>query len=161
MTMTNTTSDYDDFSPQEPSDMSDLARQWSESHFKPSPEKNSNFVSQLNIDSRYVSVYFGFSKSYKLKPVEAMLAALVESLSRAEGTTCFMGKEKMAGLLNVSPPTIFHALTVLRKKEIIEKFTSSKNFRGWRLTGPASDKLQYCWKMVDQAYKERNKKTAK
>ena len=78
-----------------------------------------------------------------MKPVEAMLAALVESLSRAEGTTCFMGKEKMAGLLNVSPPTIFHALTVLRKKEIIEKFTSSKNFRGWRLTAQPQKKLKF------------------
>src|SRR3989344_7145264 len=105
--------------PKELSSMNNLTQKWVRSHSQSLPKNNEGGY-QMNIDALFVKIYFCFTKRFGLKPVEAMLFALITSLSRLEETPCYMSKERMAGLLNVSTPTIFSALRTLMKKGVIE-----------------------------------------
>ena len=105
----------------------------------------------LNYDLMYVrQVYLGMSRYFDLSPSEAMLLALVHTLSRDGKAWCYMGQKGLGSALNVAPQTAGEIVGRLEEKGLLEPGPKHPrwNTNQWRLSPKALDHLKYTQEQI-------------
>lgn len=100
----------------------------------------------LNYDLMYIrQVYLGMGRHFGLSPSEAMLLALIHTLSRDGTAWCFMGQKGLGEALHISPQTAGEIIERLRAKGLLDPGPKHPrwNTNQWRLSAEALDRLRY------------------
>lgn len=94
------------------------------------PKKNID-----KIQLTYSTVYNGISVRFNLAPIEILVVATIDSLSKKFGF-CYASQGTFSKIFNVSVPTIASALKELEQKRIIIKSDKKGQFGTlrWKLT---------------------------
>lgn len=109
---------------------------------------------QLKRNNGYGFIHWATFDEFKLKPDEAVLMALVESLSKKSGT-CYASKHTLARMLNVSDATIFRYIGNLVEKNVLQR-SKKLHQHGIRHLRPSPEWTSYTSDLKDA----RNQKYA-
>ena len=89
-----------------------------ETHSTPLPKHTESKDFNASFE-KYTQVYFDVVAKFDLAPASAILLSTVWSLSKNKNKYCYMGKAKLARLINISEPTLFAHIKILVDKDLL------------------------------------------